>query len=161
MNSEYRIAFSEVHEVLRVSNKDIINLIPKHFIKFIEENKDDNHVTKLDPYLSLNEQAISPKARAIIALIYRSYIASEEEQIKFAQKDQEEFDKEDTLRQVKYDPDKIFKSIKEDLEIHEEDEMQNEKDPEIEMALELIDKGPIGKIFVKIKYFIWKIMKKN
>ena len=156
---EYKIAFAEVLKVLSVTDKKVINAIPKNFIKFLEENKDSDHETVLDPYLDLKEQPISPKARAIIALIYRSYIASEEDQKRFAQRDQEEIKKEDEAKKVVYNPDKIFNSIKNDVEVIEEGD--NQKDPEIEMALELIDKGPIGKLFVKLKYFFWNLKNKN
>ena len=156
---EYRIAFAEVDDVLKASDTNLIEAIPKHFRKFINENRDPDYITPIDPYVSLNEQKISSKARAIIALIYRSYLASESELQYFQKRDKEEFEEEERMKRAKYDPDKIFDTIKNEVQEKEEIVSNEQMDSEVELALELIDKSFIGKLIVKIKCFFMKFKK--
>lgn len=73
------IVLSEVNDIIYFSDATLKDKIPKSFLKFIEENKDSNYISNINPYLPFEEQEISEEAKNIIALIYRSYIASEEE----------------------------------------------------------------------------------
>ena len=112
IDEEYKIAFSEVDDILYFSGEDIVSQIPSSFIRFIKENKDENYISNINPYLSFDEQEISDKARAIIALIYRSYIASSEEKDEFKKDDKAEFERIEKEKKEKYNPDQIFKDIK-------------------------------------------------
>lgn len=108
MEAEYRIAFSEVDDILYFTDSKLVSKIPKSFINFIRENKDENYISNINPYISFEEQNISEKARAIIALIYKSYIATAEEKKQFMKKANIEFENIEKEKREKYNPDKIF-----------------------------------------------------
>lgn len=80
---EYKIAFAEVYDILKFTDKSVIDKISKSFIKFIDDNRDKNYITNLNPYLPLEEQEMSETARNIIDLIYMSYLATPEEKLEF------------------------------------------------------------------------------
>lgn len=107
---EYRIALSEVDDILTFSDETIISRIPKSFVQFVRENKDKSYITNINPYLALEEQNIHEKTKALMSLIYRSYLATEEEKKAFVEKDREEFEKIEALKAEKYNPDNIFKN---------------------------------------------------
>lgn len=92
IDKEYRIAFSEVDDILYFSDSKLVSKVPKSFINFIRENKDENYISNINPYILFEEQNISEKARAIIALIYISYIATAEEKKQFMKKANIEFE---------------------------------------------------------------------
>ncbi len=109
-DEEYRIAFSEVDDILYFTDSKLVSKVPKSFINFIRENKDEKYISNINPYLSFEEQNISEKARAIIALIYESYIATEEEKKEFMKDANIEFENIEKKKREKYNPDKIFKN---------------------------------------------------
>ena len=84
---EYKRAFSEVNDILKFTDGELVKKIPQNFRKFINDNKADNYITNIIPYIPLEEQQISSKGREIIALIYRSYFADENELKKISEKD--------------------------------------------------------------------------
>ncbi len=108
MDKEYRIAFSEVDDILYFADNKLVSKVPKSFINFIRENKDENYISNINPYISFEAQNISEKARAIIALIYESYIATAEEKKQFMEKANIEFENIEKKKREKYNPDKIF-----------------------------------------------------
>lgn len=105
---EYKIALAEVDDILRFADLEILNKIPKSFIKFIKDNK-AKYITNINPYLPIQEQNITEKTRAIISLIYRSYLANPEEKGKFAKEDMLELEQIEIDKRIKYNPDNIFK----------------------------------------------------
>ena len=86
----YRNAFKEVDEILKYTDIDLVNKIPKKFIDFLRENMNNNYEFNVQEGLHLNKQNISEEANNILALIYRDYWATEEEKEEFRKKDKEE-----------------------------------------------------------------------
>ena len=80
-------ALAEVDEILNNTEQELVLKIPNKIRQFIEKNKSQEYETKIMKNKSLNEQNILPETQAILALIYRSYWATEEEKGEFAQKD--------------------------------------------------------------------------
>lgn len=78
MDDEYRKAFAEVIEVLDHVDKKLTMKIPRKFKLFLEQNADKTHVIILDSKKSLVNQNISNISKAILAMIYRDYIAEGE-----------------------------------------------------------------------------------
>ena len=58
MTKEYREAFTEVNEILKYFNKDLLKKIPKEFIENIKENMSTTYKVIYDNTKSLNEQNI-------------------------------------------------------------------------------------------------------
>lgn len=87
---KYRNAFKEVDEILKYTDIDLVNKIPKKFISFLKENMNNDYEFYVQEGLSLNKQNLSEEASSIFALIYREYWATEEEKEEFRKKDEEE-----------------------------------------------------------------------
>ncbi len=120
MEDVYREAFAEVLEVLKNSNQNIIEKIPEKFITFLNENKDDNYIVKID-FLNKNwENFVKQETRAILALVYRDYIVSSEEREKLLVEEKEEQIKIENELREKYNPDNIFKNRQQSKNVSEE-----------------------------------------
>lgn len=87
---KYRNAFKEVDEILKYTDIDLVNKIPKKFINFLRENMNNEYEFYVQEGLSLNKQNLSEEASSTFALIYRDYWATEEEKEEFRKKDEEE-----------------------------------------------------------------------
>lgn len=141
---EYKRAFSEVNDILKFTDGELVKKIPQNFRKFINDNKADNYITNIIPYIPLEEQQISSKGREIIALIYRSYFADENELKKISEKDKIELKKfEDELNE-KYDYTKMFK--------------KNKASTQENLPVEIKEKNFVEKIIESLKRLIEKIL---
>lgn len=141
---EYKIALAEVDDVLKFTDKEIVDKIPQSFKDFIKQNKDTNYITNINPYLPINSQNIKDETKSIIALIYRSYIATEDEKKKFAEQDKITLEKYEEELKEKYSVENVFKKRK----------MKQQKETAI------IVKEENG-IWNKIKNFLKNIFKKS
>lgn len=86
----YRNAFKEVDEILKYTDINLANKIPKKFIDFLRANMNNEYEFNVQEGLHLNKQNLSEEANNILALIYRDYWATEEEKEEFRKKDEEE-----------------------------------------------------------------------
>ncbi len=120
MDVKYQNALSEVYEILKNTDEELLSKIPKSIKKFIEENKNEQYNVNIDSKKSLYEQIILPETQAILSLIYRSYWATDEEKKEFAEKDAIELKQE----KDKYDND-IFKNKKLNNKQNIENQMPN------------------------------------
>ena len=71
---EYAKAFKEVYVILENAEEKLLEKIPKDFINLVEENMDKDYEITMD---LLDEKGLLPKAEAIIAIIYRDFLAEE------------------------------------------------------------------------------------
>lgn len=114
MDIVYKQAFAETLEVLKNTEQSIVKKIPQKFLDFLEENKDINYFVNIDFTKSNWEEDIKQETQAILALIYRDYIVSEEKKKQLIKEEQEENLKiENDLREM-YNPDNIFQNKKEE-----------------------------------------------
>lgn len=98
-------AVSEVIDILKHSEIEVTQKIPKKFIEFLMNNSDHDYIPNINYSEENWENGIEEDAKALIALIYRDYIMGEEEKkevVKEAQKQEQEM-------REKYNPDNIFK----------------------------------------------------
>lgn len=112
MDSVYSQAFTEVLEVLKNSKKNIISKIPASFIEFLNKYKDNNYMVEIDFSDENWDDKLKKETQAILALIYRDYIVSQEEREKLLV--QEKKEKKEQIRieneiREKYNPDNLFK----------------------------------------------------
>lgn len=120
MESFNKKAVSEVIEILNHTDKEIVEKIPQKFIDFLFENEDKDYIPNIDFYDENWEKSIQEDTQAILALLYRDYIVSEEEKIKLLKEEQEEKIKLENELREKYNPDNIFKkkNIEENIQIN-------------------------------------------
>lgn len=90
VDRRYQKAFKEVNEVLLHTDTELTNKIPLKFRKFLEENMDKEYNFCIQENLSLEQQGISKETENILALIYRTYWATQAEKEEFIKKDEEE-----------------------------------------------------------------------
>ena len=86
----YRNAFKEVDEILKYTDINLVNKIPKKFIDFLRANMNNEYEFNVQEGLHLNKQNLSEEANNILALIYRDYCATDEKYEEFRKKDEEE-----------------------------------------------------------------------
>lgn len=69
------------------------NKISKKFINLIEQNKDNTYISKIRTNVPIREQELSETTEAMLALIYRDYLCSEDERKKLLISEYEEIQK--------------------------------------------------------------------
>lgn len=150
ISSNYKNAFAEVDFIINNSDAAIVNSIPTSFLSTIKKYKNNNYNINIITEVSLESQNLLEETKSILALIYREFIANEEEKKDFLIKDQEEFFNIDEQKKVKY-------SILEE-NIFEKQRLLH-KDVLVEtLDLKVIDEKSsfIRKIINKIKKFFIK-----
>lgn len=114
----YKNALAEVEEILQNTEEELVTKIPNKIRQFIRENRNQEYTTQIVNDKPLNEQEILPETQELLALIYRSYWATEEEKKEFAQKDSMELEKEEKVKQNLYS-NNIFDNKKEITKVEE------------------------------------------
>lgn len=150
---DYKIALAEVDEILYFTDESIVSKIPSSFKTFIKENKDKSYVSNINPYMPLEEQDLRPDTKAIISLIYRSYVADEQEKEEFKQKAKEEYEEIEKQKNIKYNPDDIFKQNKTFEEIKGDIKKENSEE---QMSLVIVKENFFKRIYDKIKMLFSK-----
>lgn len=112
MHETLKQSFGEVYEILLHTEKTLYDKIPKSFINMIKENKDPNYNCKIDFTKSINDQNLLKETRAILSLIYRDYLCSNEERKKLIIKGKQELDEYDKKIKKNYNADNLFKDKK-------------------------------------------------
>ena len=82
VTAEYKIAYSEVLEILKYISKEEYDKIPQNMIELFETNASKENEFIYNPSKTLQEQNVSETTRTIIAILFRNYWASEEQRIK-------------------------------------------------------------------------------
>ena len=106
-------AVSEVIQILNHTEKEIIERIPEKFIKFLFDNADNEYEPNIDFFDENWENSIDEDAKALLAIIYRDYIASDNERNELLEEERKENAKQEELLREKYNPDNLFKNNQE------------------------------------------------
>lgn len=112
MTIEYQNALAEVDMILKIMEKDMINKIPDSFLKFVEQKKSKSYITNLNMDLSLNEQKLLKETRAILSLIYRSFLCNPNESKKLKIDDNIELKIKQIELNEKFSYENLFKKRK-------------------------------------------------
>ncbi len=127
-------AFTEVNEILENMDESYVNHISKSFRRMIIENMDLNYEFRYDSSKSFMEQEISDDAKAIMAIIYMEYWATNEE-------------KETIKKQIEVDEKEVYDVFKSTSK-----KAVNQEEKQIETALvEVKKKNFLLKVFERIK----------
>lgn len=108
-NLEYANAYTEVLEILKHISKEEYNKVPQNKIKFYEINSNKNYTFSYNPNKTLEEQNVSKRARAVIAILFRDYWATPEQRDKILEKERYDTQKNEEEKRIKYNVDKLFK----------------------------------------------------
>lgn len=124
MKQEYKKAFSEVNEIIKMMPDELTNKIPSKFKEMLEDERDKEYTPNIQE--PLEKQKLKNETIIILGLIYRDFLCPTDEKRRLQEKDARELQKvqkaiEEEIRE-KYNPDDIFKNKREikDEEITEE-----------------------------------------
>lgn len=104
-NIEYANAYSEVLEILKYISKEDYEKIPKNKINMFKENANSNYKFHYNPELTLDEQNVSKRAKAIIAILFRDYWSTKEQKERIIKKQSYDIEKK---KRDKYKMDNLF-----------------------------------------------------
>ena len=79
ITKEYKEGITETIEIIKHMEDEEIEKIPLNFIKRLNELKDENYIPRIDFTKPIEENNLKSSTKAMLALIYRDYICSEEE----------------------------------------------------------------------------------
>ena len=82
LTDEYKIAYSEVLEILKHVDKKDINKIPVDMLNMFKKNASNENKFNYDPNKTLQEQNVSEVTRIIIAILFRDFWATLEQKEK-------------------------------------------------------------------------------
>ena len=123
-------AVSEVIDILKHSEIEVTQKIPKKFIEFLTKNSDHDYIPDIDYSEENWENSIEEDAKVLIALIYRDYIMSEEEKEKVI----EEAERQEQKIREKYNLDNLFKKNSK----IENEKSQDDTEQEVQKSLLII-----------------------
>ena len=75
--NEYSIAYSEVLEILKYIPTEDYNKVPEEKIRLFKSNADKEYIFDYNPEKTLDENNVSKRAKAIIAILFRDYWAND------------------------------------------------------------------------------------
>ena len=77
MERTYKMALTEVFEILEYLPNDITSKVPQKLMDFIKKEKDDDYLVNINQ--PLNIQDYSKEAIVLLGMIYKDYLCSQEE----------------------------------------------------------------------------------
>lgn len=147
---EYANAYSEVLEILKYISKEDYEKIPNSKIELFESNHNEDYIFKYNPNKTLDEQNVSKTAKAIIAILFRDYWATEIQKEKIINKQNYDRMKLEEEKKRRYNLDNLFKN-------NEKKIIMNNTEEEEELAL--IETNDI-KWYEKVWRFLTKSFRK-
>lgn len=105
---EYAIAYSEVLEILKHIPLQDYKKIPEDKIKLFKENAKKDYRFEYNPNISLKEQNVSKRGRAIIAVLYRDYWSTDIQRQKIINKQKKDRLELEEVKKQKYNTDVLF-----------------------------------------------------
>jgi len=110
ITKEYRVAYTEVVEILKYVPDEDVNKIPKEKLEFYKSNMDNEYNYKLDMTKEFEEQEMSDITKAILANIFRDYWATPYQKERIEAKEKYDLEKLEEEKREKYNPDDLFKN---------------------------------------------------
>ena len=109
-NEIYACAYKEVITILSFLPDSDWNKIPKERRDFFFENMDKDYEFNLDYSKPINEQSLLKETDAILASIFKKYIATAEKKRQILKEEKQEFEELEAEKRRKYNPENIFKN---------------------------------------------------
>ena len=105
---KYARSFAEVYAIINQMPEEIKNKIPNAFKEFISEEKSKEYNPSIE--IPIDDTRLMPETIVIMGMIYRDFLAPEDEKIELLERDRVELEKyEERLKQA-YSIDKMFHS---------------------------------------------------
>ena len=164
LEENYKNGISEVLEILKYSEKEYTDKLPKKLISFFKENASKTYKPQIDVNKKIEDMDLLPETKGLLSLLYMDYWSTPEEKEEFKKvlkNNQEKIEQE--LRE-KYNPDKIFDRPEEKVE---ESQKLETDEPEINQgvseneALTEYHESFMKNLINKIKEFIKNLFNKN
>lgn len=148
MNTQEKIVYTEVYNILELLGKEYINRLPKSLYAMIEKNSKNIRNLKYKSLKDINKDNVLKKSIAMIALFHTNYWCdSEEEKEELKQIFSNNFINNEKEKREKFNPDDIFKK------------RLNEKEEKKTEIIEYKEPSIWRKIFDKINYVVKKLIK--
>lgn len=107
MEEIYRNGLAEVDMILNYADEESLNKIPNSVKQFIKENK-SSYNAKINPEKDLKEQNLLYETKVILSVLYRDYLASEEERKHLIELDKKELRIQEEKKREKYNINDLF-----------------------------------------------------
>lgn len=121
---KYANAYREVLEILKYIPIEDYKKIPKNKINLFETYSNNDYNFCYDITKTLEEQNVSKTAKAIIAILFRDYWATETQKEKIiAKQNYDRIQLEEKKKEI-YNPDNIFKNHKEENILDDTEQQQ-------------------------------------
>ncbi len=146
VSDDYRIAATEILDIIEHLSLNATNKIPLQLLEFFKEVSMKDYKPKFDYSQGLEKISFTPKTKALLAMIYRNYLCSEEERKEFDKKLFENEEKYQQELREKYNPDNIFKNE----EVSNIEENSKEENNQNTALIEYKEKKWYHKIFEKL-----------
>ena len=159
-NIEYANAYSEVLEIIKFIPEEDYMKIPSKKIELFEKRANRNYEFNYNPEKTLDEQNVSMRAKAIIAILFRDYWATDTQREKILAKEKYDRLQLEKVKQEKYNPNDIFKNYNKKYEVPKEknNEYEMKNDINTNLPIEIKGKGIYRKminLFKKIFHSIF------
>lgn len=152
MNNIDSKVYADISIIINMMPDEMRQKISKGFINFIENNKDINYSSSINPNIPINKQNISKETKEILGIIYRDYLCDKQKQIELLNKEQDELKSYAEKQRELYNPDNIFKKVDKDRTPNTEALENNNNTALIEYK---------ESFFTKLKNYIFKILHIN
>lgn len=110
MDSECAKAYTEVIEILKYVPIDYLVKIPKEKIEYYKAYMDSKYEYKINNELDFEKQPISPKAKAVLANLFKDYWATADEKKKILELEQYEFNLIEEKKKKQYPVNNLFEN---------------------------------------------------
>lgn len=115
--NDYKVAVTEVLDILGHLPKGIVSKVPIKFREFLKNNSIPNYKPNFDYSKGIDNIPLKNKTKALLAVVYRDYICSEEERKKYNEiLYKNEKMHQDEIRE-KYNVQNIFKEKEQNKEV--------------------------------------------
>ena len=143
MKEEYREAFSEVEQILKLMPTNLSNRIPMKFKNIISLEKSKTYIPQIsEPF---EECELKEETKIILAVIYRDFLCSKEERENLLERDKNKLLEFEKALREKYNPANLFTNKNTSSE-----SIQDNISTETAMV-EYKEKNFLQKLFDKIK----------
>ena len=166
LTHEQAYAYAELLEILEFTDKNLVDKLPNKLLNIFQTYALPDYKNHLDNSIPLEEQNVSKKTAALIALLSLNYCCNseeEKEELKQILMENERL-REQELRE-KYNPDNIFNnsnnSQKEVVFPTNKNTFENSLPESSNLPIDYSSLPWYKKFFVSIKKFLFKILKKE